>query len=153
MSSLPKEKASAFGTIVTLFASQSFPNAGINLSSFADDTDPFDVQPLTVAQVAKNVNGTMVYWANAEPINQSINLIAGADDDVSMQFLLAANTPVYGKQLANDIIRIVVLWPNGETRTYNDGVIISGSAGYSISSGQRIKTNSYALAFSSMTMG
>jgi hypothetical protein len=151
MSILGFHNSSGFSFNATLIASKTFPNTGINITSWADDADPFDVPVINVAQTAKNINGTLITWSFAEPIPISFSVIAGTQDDQSLQFLLAANTPFPGGVLANDVITITANYPTGDRKIFSDGVIISGVPAIAISSGQRTKTNSYTFHFSKWT--
>ena len=49
---------SAQGLTLLIKASKTFP-AGFQVSVFADDVDPFDIEDLNVAEAAMDMNGNM----------------------------------------------------------------------------------------------
>ena len=71
---------SAFGIRVQIFASVTFP-AGITITQFADDGDSLDVPQQQIADKAMGVNGDLITWSKANPLNLTLNIIPASDDD------------------------------------------------------------------------
>jgi hypothetical protein len=136
--------ASGFTAIVK--ASKTFPN-GLPLSFWADDTDPFDIPELVIAEAAMNLNGNLVTWTAPKPIPIKLALIPGSEDDVNMQILFDANRAALGKRIARDSIDIVVAYPDGATATFSAGIITTGMPGRSPTSGGRFKSQTYGFTF------
>lgn len=139
---------SAFGFVATIKASKTFPN-GFPLTMFADDADPFDVPSLQVADKGMAVNGDLVVWSKANPINIGFNLIPTSEDDENMRVLFEANRPGKGKSLAYDEITIVVTYPGQAARNYTlvKGVITDGTPTNGVQQSQRQKTKTYNFSF------
>lgn len=139
---------SAFGFLATIKASNTFPN-GFPLTMFADDADPFDVPALQIADKGMGVNGDLIIWSKANPINIGFNLIPGSEDDENMRVLFEANRPGKGKSLAYDEITIVVTYPGQRARNYTlvKGGITDGVPTNGIQQSQRQKTKTYNFTF------
>ena len=86
---------SAFGIRVQIFASVTFP-AGITITQFADDGDSLDVPQQQIADKAMGVNGDLITWSKANPLNLTLNIIPASDDDRNMSVLLEANRVARG---------------------------------------------------------
>lgn len=142
------QNVSAFGFVATVKGSTTFPN-GFPLTMFADDADPFDVPALQIADKGMGVNGDLVVWSKANPINIGFNLIPGSEDDENMRVLFEANRPGKGKSLAYDEITISVTYPgqNGRNYTLVKGVMTDGSPTNGIQQSQRQKTKTYNFSF------
>ena len=141
---------SGFGVRVRLVASVTFP-AGITLSQFADDADPFDLPSIQVADKAMGVNGDLVTWSKANPILATLNLIPNSEDDRNMAVLLEANRVGRGKFSARDTITLTGIYPDGRSVTLSNGAITDGMPGQSIASAGRMKSKSYAFAFEGLS--
>lgn len=141
---------SGFGLRVRLVASATFP-AGVTISQFADDADPFDVPSIQVADKAMGVNGDMVTWSKANPLLITLNVIPGSEDDRNLAALLEANRVGRGKFPARDLITATALYPDGTTKTYNGGKITDGAPGQSVASTGRLKSKAYAFAFEGLS--
>lgn len=141
---------SGFGVRVRLVASVTFP-AGITLSQFADDADPFDLPSIQVADKAMGVNGDLVTWSKANPILATLNLIPNSEDDRNMAVLLEANRVGRGKFSARDVITLTGIYPDGRSVTLSNGAITDGMPGQSIASAGRLKSKSYAFAFEGLS--
>lgn len=141
---------SGFGGIIQLVASVTFP-AGISLSQFADDTDPFDPQVLEIGDAVMGVNGDLATFSKANPLVLNISFFPQTDDDNNMQVLFDANRVAKGKRSVQDIITLTIIYPNGKPKTYNNGKIISGIPGDAIASSSRLKTKPYGFKFESIS--
>lgn len=137
---------SGFSTVVTIFASKTFP-AGLPITQFADDSDPADFASISIAETAMGLNGDMVTFSKANPLPASISVIAGSENDVALGILAEANRVGQGKTSARDIITMNILYPDGSTRTLSQGVITDATFGKSISSAGRLKSKTYSFKF------
>lgn len=137
---------SGFGAIVTLIASNTFPN-GITISQFADDGDSINFSVQKIADTAMGMNGNLVAWAHAEPISMDINMVPNGDDDQNLQVIANANRVANGKVSANDIISLVIAYPDGRTASLSGGKLISAPPGNSITNNGRLKSKAYAFMF------
>jgi hypothetical protein len=137
---------SAFGLQIQLIATSTFP-VGFNITEFADDTDPFDVPSLQVADKAMGINGDLIVWSKANPILISISLVPGSLEDILMALLLEANRVGKGKISNADTITMVGEYPNGTIITLLQGRITDGPPGSAVSSAGRLKSKTYQFAF------
>lgn len=140
---------SAFGARVQLNASQTFP-AGITLTQFADDADPFDIPSIQVRDKAMGINGDLIVWSKANPLPLTLNVVPGSEDDRNLAVLLEANRVGKGKQGARDIVSITVVYPDGRTTSFTQGAITDGMPANSAASSGRMKSKSYAFAFENL---
>ena len=137
---------SAFGIRVQVIASQTFP-AGISITQFADDADPFDAPSMQIRDKAMGVNGDLISWSKANPIPVTLNVVPGGDDDMNLSVLFEANRVGKGKFGARDIISIVAIYPDGSVAAFSQGVITDGQPANSAQSSGRLKSKAYAFAF------
>lgn len=144
------QDVSSFGSRIRLIASKTFP-AGITLSQFADDADPFDAPVQTITDGAMGPNGDYVTWSTANPILVTFNLIPGSDDDRNMDVVAEANRVGRGKFSALDIITLTVLYPDGSQITYAGGKLLSAIPGRAMATSGRQKAKPYAFGFESKT--
>jgi hypothetical protein len=140
------EDISAFGIRVRLVASTTFP-AGITLTQFADDGDSLDVPSQQIMDKAMGVNGDLIAWSKANPINLTMNLIPNSADDQNMAVLLEANRVGRGKRSARDKLTLTAVYPDGKTITWSEGVITDGIPGNALASSGRMKTKPYMFSF------
>lgn len=140
---------SGFGARVQLVASNTFP-AGIDLTQFADDADPFDAPSIAIAETAMGVNGDLVTWSKANPLKNTIAVVPGSDDDINLGILYEANRVGKGKRSARDVISITVVYPDGRTLSYTNGKMTDGMPGNSIASAGRLKSKTYGFAFENL---
>ena len=137
---------SGHGLQINVIASNTYPS-GILVSEFADDGDPFDCPAVQIADKAMGLNGDLIYWSKASPIEITINVIPGGDNDGDLATLLEANRVGKGKNSARDMITLVAIYASGATRTLSEGVLISGPVTDSVASAGRLKTSAYVFAF------
>lgn len=139
---------SGFGLRINIKASNTFP-AGIDVTEFADDADPFDMPSIQIADKAMGLNGDMIVWSKAVPITPTLNVIPGSDADRNLAVLLEANRVGKGKQSARDVITMTGIYPDGRTVILGSGKITDGMPGNSVASSGRFKSKPYAFAFES----
>lgn len=140
---------SGFGLRVRLVATNTFP-AGIDLTQFADDADPFDLPEITVAEAAVGLNGDLLTWSVSKPVMATLNLIPNSEDDQNMGVLLEANRPARGRISVRDEITITGIYPDGTVRSLSLGRIMQGRPGQSIASSGRMKSKPYQFAFETL---
>ena len=143
---------SAQGLTLLIKASKTFP-AGFQVTVFADDVDPLDIEDLNVAEAAMDMNGNMRTWFTPQPQPLSVVVLPGSEEDENLTVLLEANTPSKGRMPANDEITIVGMYGNGKRVTAREGVILGGSRGLSIASAGRMKSKTYNFAFQAFDVG
>ena len=137
---------SVFGIRVQVIASQTFP-AGISITQFADDADPFDAPSMQIRDKAMGVNGDLISWSKANPIPVTLNVVPNSEDDKNLSVLFEANRVGKGKQGARDVISITAVYPDGRTASFSQGVITDGQPANSAQSSGRMKSKAYAFAF------
>lgn len=144
------QDVSGFGAVITIVADTTFP-AGIQITQFADDADPFDMASVQIADKAMGLNGDLIVWAKAQPLPVVINVIPGSDDDVNLNILAQANRVGQGKISAYDNITLSAIYPDGSSVVFNNGKITDGMFGKSIASAGRLKTRAYVFTFQGQT--
>lgn len=137
---------SGFGTQIQLVASNTFP-AGITITQFADDADPLDFPSQQIADKAMGLNGDLETWSKATPINMTVNVIDGSDDDINLSILADANRVAKGKLSVRDVITATITYPSGSFVTCINGKLTDAMPGKSIASSGRLKTKAYVFTF------
>lgn len=137
---------SGFGTRVTIRASNTFP-VGFTVTEFADDADGIDNPSLQIADKAMGLNGDLLTWATANPLNVTLNVIPGSEADRNLGILLEANRVGRGKTSARDVITMTYTLPDGSGLIYSGGAITDGMPGSSPASSGRLKTKQYQFSF------
>lgn len=140
------QDVSGFGFTINIIASNTFP-AGIPLTAFADDADPFDMPEIVVKDTAMGLNGDLITWSKAAPLKCKIAVIDGSLDDLALAVLLEANRTAKGKFPALDQITLTAVYPTGKTKSLTNGVISGGIPTSSVSTSGRIKTKTYDFVF------
>ena len=137
---------SGFGLGVHLVASKTYP-VGVPLSAFADDADPMDIPGIELSQVAMGLNGDLIVWSSANPLQVTLNLIPNGIEDDALSVLAERNRVGRGKTSARDKITLVAVYPDGRIVTFTQGVITNAPPANSIASAGRYKSKSYQFAF------
>jgi hypothetical protein len=137
---------SGYGIQLYLIASNTFP-AGINLTQFADDSDPFDVPSLQIGDSAMGINGDLIVWNKANPIKVNMAMIPSSDDDINLSILLEANRVGKGKVGARDIILLNAQYPDGTYVQFINGFITDGMPANAVASAGRLKSKPYLFTF------
>lgn len=140
---------SATGIKMRLVASLTFP-AGFDITQFADDGDPLNSENLTIAETAAALNGDLVAWGKPNVIPLTIAVLPDTDEDRNLSILWNVNRIGKNKVAVQDVITLVVTYPNGDQKILSNGVMISGPALNSGSSEGRLKTKEYEFSFESI---
>lgn len=140
------QNVSGFGLVVNFRASKTFP-AGFDITQFADDADPFDSPSLQIADSAMGLNGHMLVWSVANPLQLTLNVIPNGSDDRNLATVLEANRAALGKRPVGDVITLTATYPDGKVRTWSGGVLTDGVPANSIASAGRMKSKPYQLKF------
>lgn len=140
------------GTLVNLIASVTFP-VGILLSDWSDDADPVDMPAVQFGDATKGVNGDLIVWSKANPLDLTLNVIPGSSDDVLLSILMQANFPGKFKINTRDIITANIVYPDGSFVFLSSGIITSGMPGASVASAGRLKTKAYMFKFDGFSAG
>lgn len=140
------ENISGFGLRVVVAASTTFP-AGFAITQFADDSDPFDLPSLNIADTGMGLNGDMVVWAKATPIDITVSVVPNGQDDTNLSILFEANRVAKGKRGARDTITLTAVYPDGRIKVFQQGVVISGIPANSVASAGRYKSRTYSFRF------
>lgn len=143
------QNISGFGSSVTLVASTSYP-LGFTINKAADDADFIELAVLTIADAAKGLNGDLITFSKANPIDLTLNVIPESQDDINLGIIFQANAPVLGRALVQDIITLNIVYPNGSYAQLLNGIMVSGIPGNSVASAGRLKTKPYAFKFESI---
>lgn len=140
------ENISGFNLRVTIFASNTFP-LGMTISQFADDNDPLDIPTLQIGDSAMGLNGDLIAWSTANPIEATLNVIPGSLNDKELGILFEANRVGRGKLGARDIITMTLNYPSGAFVTLTSGIIVEGTPSSPVESAGRLGTKSYSFRF------
>lgn len=137
---------SGFGAKVLIIANNTFPQ-GLEITQFADDSDPFDVPAVQIADSAMGLNGDKVNWIVANPLPTTMNVIPGSDDDKNLAILFEANRAGRNKSSAKDVITGVISYPDGQVVTFTGGNCQEFVVARGISSDSRLKTRPYTIVY------
>lgn len=140
------QNISGFGLSASIIASKTFPIA-LYLTEFADDTDPFDIPSLQIADKAMGLNGDLLTWSKPNPINATLSVVPGSFTDINLAILLEANRVGKGKIGARDVITLTVFYPAGNFIIVQNGAITDGPPSSSVASSARLKSKTYGFTF------
>lgn len=143
---------SGFGLSINIIASNTFP-VGLLINEFADDSDPFDIPQLQIADTAMGLNGDLIGWSKPNPIKIFLSLIPDSVSDIQCGILLEANRVGRGKIGARDNITIIGTYPNGNLITLINGFITDGPPGNPVASSGRLKSKTYNFSFENKAGG
>ena len=141
---------SASGATMRIVASESFPS-GFSVYKYSDESDPFDIPDQEITGTGKDINGNLVYWSVQSATELTIAVLANTEEDRNLSVIYENNRAGKGRVPVDDEITIVVIFPDGETRTYLGGKMTSGPPGTGASSDGRKKSKTYSFAFESVS--
>ena len=137
---------SGFGLQVRIVALPAFPK-GFDITQFPDDSDPVEVQDLQIADAAMGLNGDLMSWTQAQPIELSLSVFPNQEDDKNLSQLLESNRAGRMKIATEDSITLIVTYPDGKTTTFLNGIITGGTPMTGSTSSGRLKTKTYTFKF------
>lgn len=141
------------GTLVTILASSTFP-VGVYLNEWSYDTDPIDFADLQIMDYKMGMNGQLVVWGTANPIEVTLAPIPGSNTDKQLSILLEANRIGEGKTSARDSLNMTIAYPDiSAIVNLSDGRIVSGVPGSGIASAGNLKTKTYKFVFTNKLGG
>jgi hypothetical protein len=137
---------SGFGLVATFVASNTFPT-GLAITQFADDADPLLINDVKIGDVAMGLNGDLQGWNKATALPLTITVIPGSPDDQNLQILANANRVSQGKNSANDVISVTILYPDLAPIVLSAGRITDAAFGRTVQASGRQKGKSYTFMF------
>lgn len=137
---------SGFGLVVTLKASNTYP-IGVIINQFADDADPFDIPDIQIAETSMGLNGDLVSFSKATPLEVSLSVIPDGASDLALSALVEANRVARGKTSAADQITLIGVYPGGAIKRFTNGRLVMGPVASSVSSAGRLKSKTYKFSF------
>lgn len=140
---------SAMGIKATILAVPSYP-LGHTLTQFADDGDSLNIPDLNIMQSSMGVNGDLVVWRVATPVELDVNLIPGTDDVEFMENLFKLNMTQKNKVSSKDVLTMTVQQPDGKIVVYTHGYIIGGKPSQDYAANGRAKTRTFRMVFENM---
>lgn len=129
----------------------------INITNFADDSNPIDVDQIEVTGHGINVNGVLVTWEKPTAYIVSVSVLAGTEEATSLTTLLESSharaganfalapTVTLTKKIGKRNMLGIITSDDGET--YTNGRIVSGPAGTSIDSEGRKQSQTFTFVF------
>lgn len=140
------EDISGYGLELNIIASGTFP-VGFTVTEFADDADPFDTPEIQLADKAMGLNGDLITWNTPNPIEVTINVIPGSDDDINLSILAEANRSGKGKRAVLDKITMSRTFPGESPLILTNGKMLSAIPVTGVASSGRKKSKPYTFAF------
>ncbi len=139
---------SGFGTGIIVVALQSFP-MGFKLSQFADDIDAIDAREVEPTGYEMLFDGDLFAFDKAAPIEVTIGVIPGSDDDINLKILLQSKHGAKSFLPLPDVTSMVITYPDGGRIILSNGTILKGALVDSINPQARRKGNKYTFVFGS----
>lgn len=144
------QDTSSIGIAVRLTASITYPR-GITFTAFPDDGDVGATGNTEIGGNASGVNGDLIWWKTVNGIEVNVPIIPNTVEESLLDALFNANRASKNRFPKKDIIQIVVTNPvTGIPKTYKNGFIKNGTAGYQYGGDGRIKTKTYGFVFEDM---
>lgn len=137
---------SGVGLKIVIRASISYP-MGIVVTAFSDDSDPFDVPESVLAEYGMGLNGDLVVNRRITPIEFTVAVIPGTDEDVALTTLAEANRVSRNKVSYKDSISASVEMPDGSMKVFRDGVIVAAPVLTGVAGNGRQKTKLFKFVF------
>lgn len=137
---------SVLGTVITVSASNTLPLA-TPIIAFSGSSDPFDVATNVIGDAEKGVNGDLITWSTANPLEVSINVISGSPADLILKSIGEANFPRSGGRNARDVITIAAIFPGLRKSVFTGGKMVEFQPGFSAGSDGKLKDAMYKFKF------
>lgn len=141
---------SGFGTGIVVIAVQSFP-MGFSLSQFADDIDPIEAKDVEPTGYEMLFDGDLFAFDKAAPIEISVGVIPGSEDDINLKILLQSKHGAKSLLALPDITSMIITYPDKGRVILTKGTILKGPLVDSITTAARRKGNKYTFVFGSFT--
>ncbi len=142
---------SVLGGKIRLIFSQSFP-VGFDVTQFSDDQDPFDFPDLTIAESAMGVNGNLVTYSVANPVELNIAVIPDWTGDArNLAIAFDNNRPGANKLAVRDVVTAIITTADNLIVSLINGKMMSGVSLPSGQSSGRYKTLSFKFHFENYT--
>ena len=129
----------------------------IELTKFADDQNPIDVEQIEVTGHAIQVCGELVTWEKPSAYIVSVAVLCGTDDDINLRFLLesshvhakagfalAPTVALYSQIGKRNMFGIIT---SNDSQVYTNGRIVSGRPGSAVDSDGKKISNVYTFVF------
>ena len=142
------QNVTATGTRITLYSQPTFPN-GITLSTLPADTDPLDSPAVQLAEWQTGANGDLILYKHPVPIEVNFSTVAGSEEDKALEILFDANRVAKNKISYNDVITLVIQYPDGHSAVLSNGFLVRGTAVIGISGDGKLKTRQWSCVFES----
>lgn len=137
---------SGIGLKITIIASITYP-MGITVTSFSDDSDPFDVPESALAEYGMGLNGDLVINRRPSAPEFTVAVIPGSEEDIALTRLAEANRVSRNKIGYMDEITATVELPNGDLVTFTGGAIVAAPLVTGVSGNGRQKTKLFKFVF------
>lgn len=135
-----------FGLTILMRASITFPS-GFTITQFADDADPFDLPNMQIRDKGMGLNGDLITWGKAQPVNIKLSVIPDSEDDINLGILLRTNKVGAGRNPVTDVINLVGTYPDGSIVVLKGGAITDGPPASGVASSGRLKSKEYSFSF------
>lgn len=125
--------------------------ANETITQFADDSAPFQVSNTAASHVQFDINGDFVKTSKWSPIEISISVIGGSEDDYKLWILLQQTKPQsnLSAEERRSLFRSSTFHINTREITLDDGMLIDGPDSLNVSQEGRITASTYTFSFKS----
>ena len=140
------QDVSATGMSVTIHSTVTIP-VPTPITHFADDQQPIETDPQEVTGYGMGVNGDLVTHTKPAPCVVKLSIIPGTADDLLLYTLLRMNSA--GSLVhAYDVVDMTVVYPNvSKPQRYQNGKIVSGPIGETVSTEGKKSGKQYTFVF------
>jgi len=137
---------SGFGTGITIVTTATFP-LGFELTQFADDEDPLNVENTEVSGYEKLYDGSIFTFDKTSPILLSVGVIANTEDDINLKILLQNRKSSPQILPLGETTTMIICYPDGGKVAMSNGTILAGPLADSLTAQGRRKGNVYHFVF------
>ena len=142
------QNVTATGTKLTLYSDLTYPQ-GITIATLPAGTDPLDSPAMTFAEYQTGPNGDLIVYKHPVPIVINFSTVAGSAEDTAMRILFDANRVAKNKMSVNDMITLVIQYPNDKTVVLTGGFLVSGTPVMGVSGDGKLKDSQWSCVFES----
>lgn len=137
-----------FGTQATIIALSTFP-MGFRVSQFADDEDAIKAKEIEPFGYEMLYDGSIFPYSKNAPVEVSVSVIAGSEDDTNLKILLNSKTSRISLLPFDDVTSMIITYPNAGRVILSNGTIIRGPALDTVQAVGRRSSNTYTFVFGS----